>query len=292
MNENKFNIFENKESKEQVTSKVELHFFRHSIKGKHEDDNEVLLTPEGRELAQSQGEEDFNQSVAFGSPRKRTQETASYMMAGGSEEITGEEGLDELINKINSETNLGSKVGIDERLNFNLDESKDSEYVKKIYSEFSSGNYFKFLINESDTFAESVGDTESLTYQRGVDQIGSILKKYLKVSNRWNDIRENDNNEKYKSDTLKRFMGSHQGVTECFLAKVIEDRLGKEKLNEFIEILDNKGFDFTEGYQVDIDKLSNGEKKVRVSYKKELEDGGTFEINENITEKELLDIIN
>ena len=283
---------ENKESKEKVISTVELNFFRHSIKEKQDiydqgDDNLVPLSKDGKKLAQEQGEADIEQSVAFGSPRIRSQETALYKMAGGMENVTGEENLDELIEKVDAEVTLGSKLAIDKRLDFNLSKELENEYSKKIYEEYSEGNYFNFLINESDSFAKEVGDTESLTFERGVEQIGLIIKKYLQVSDRWNEILEKDSEDKYKSDTMKRFMGSHQGVTECFLARVIQERLGQEKLNEFIHILDNKGFDFTEGYKVDIKKLSNGEKKIHISYDKELEDGKKYEVNESFSDEEI-----
>lgn len=291
-----FSKIENKESQEKVTSKIELHLFRHSIKTReniydHTDDDLIPLSPEGRKLAQEQGEASMDQSVAFGSPRIRSQETSLYKMGGKIEGVTADNEFDELLEKIDEGIVVGSKLGIDKRLDFNFPESSESEYSEKIYKEYEKGNYFKFLINESDVFAESVGDNESLTYQRGVKQIGSILEKYLKVSDRWNEILEKDNEEKYKLDTLKRFMGSHQGVTECFLAKVVEDRLGKEKLSEFIEILDNKGFDFTEGYKVDINKLSNGEKKINISYMKNLENNEKYEINESFSEQEIKELI-
>ena len=70
---------ENKENQEKK-SLVALHFMRHGEKesDKTKSDNEIALTVKGKEqaLGRSVSGSDINQSVAFGSPRKRTQETA------------------------------------------------------------------------------------------------------------------------------------------------------------------------------------------------------------------------
>ena len=75
--------------------------------------------------------DDINQSMAFGSPRKRTQETASLIMSGKLEEITGTETLEELKEKLDKDLPLksGSKIRVDGRLNFEADFTSD--YGKK-----------------------------------------------------------------------------------------------------------------------------------------------------------------
>lgn len=76
---------ENKESKETITSKIVLQFFRHAekelVEGKT--DEEIELTDTGRKQAIEKSEDNnISQSVAFGSPRKRTQQTAGFVMGG------------------------------------------------------------------------------------------------------------------------------------------------------------------------------------------------------------------
>ena len=67
---------------------------------------------------------DLNQAVAFGSPRKRAQQTSAYAMAGKSlDTITGSESLEELKEKIDKDLKVGSKIGSDPRLDFYLDKN-------------------------------------------------------------------------------------------------------------------------------------------------------------------------
>src|SRR3989338_3137579 len=90
---------ENREAKEIITSKIDLRFFRHAEKesDKSKSDEEIELTETGRKQAiEKSGDSDISQSVAFGSPRKRTQQTAGFVMGGSLDEITGNESLDEL----------------------------------------------------------------------------------------------------------------------------------------------------------------------------------------------------
>ncbi|KKQ55628.1 MAG: hypothetical protein US74_C0026G0003 [Parcubacteria group bacterium GW2011_GWA2_38_13] len=87
---------ENREDKEVITSKIDLRFFRHaekeSVKGKP--DEEIELTDIGGKQAMKKSKDrDISQSVVFGSPNKRTQETAGFVMAGQLDEITGNESI-------------------------------------------------------------------------------------------------------------------------------------------------------------------------------------------------------
>ncbi len=87
------------ESNEIVTSIVDLDFSRHAhkeaVKGKP--DEKVRLTEEGRLYSKAKATDgDISQSMAFGGPKERSQETAGLMMAGLKDEITGMESLEEL----------------------------------------------------------------------------------------------------------------------------------------------------------------------------------------------------
>lgn len=127
--------FEKKEIQERHTSKIELSFFRHGEKEKDDTkpDHEIPLTEIGRkqaiEKSKASGARKIGQAVAYGSPRIRTQETATLVMAGREEIITGKETLEELeekIEKINKEgltTCPSSAIKIDERLDLILMEN-------------------------------------------------------------------------------------------------------------------------------------------------------------------------
>src|SRR3989338_3348594 len=111
MEHGRFNL-ESQESKENITSKIELRFFRHGDKesNKEKPDEEIELTETGRKQAVEKSEDtDISQSIAFGSPRKRTQQTAGLVMGGSMEEIIGDETIDELKEKLDRELKIGSK---------------------------------------------------------------------------------------------------------------------------------------------------------------------------------------
>jgi len=239
-------------------SKIELHFFRHgeSEPAVEENDVERELTQEGKEqaIAKSKKDTKLGQALAFGSPRERAQQTAGFIMAGGNEAITGNESLNELRDKLESNLKIGKKMAIEERLDYSEDVS--TEYYKRIWKHIRSGDILKFLVSESDKVAKELGDDKTLTYSKSARQIAEIIKKYLTISPRWNELVV-DKTKNY-SDTLERFMGTHQTVPESFLAKIIEKIKGLEERDKFIEMLGNKGFDYTEGFDLEILNTSSG----------------------------------
>ena len=266
------------ESIEEVSSQIDLRFFRHDEKenDKSKSDEEIRLTPAGREHAKAQAEEvNLAQSVAFGSPRKRTQETAGLVMAGAQDEITGKESLEDLKEKIDSEVGYGSKINVDQRLNFILD--ANNEYVKQATEAFKAGELIKFLVEKSDQLAKETGDDRSSTYSSMAASIAQIIKKYMGVAPRWDELVK-DESKKYESK-LERFFGTHQSIQESFLAKVLELTKGEEARNEFIQVVKNKGFDYAEGFEVEIlTKNGSVEPVVHIKYKK-----GDFEIDEDVS---------
>ena len=176
---------QNHESWENYTSKIELSFFRHGEKenDKSKSDFDIELTPTGKRQAIEKSEtKSVEQSVAFGSPRIRAQETAAFVMSGNQEEITGDESLEELKEKLDKDLAKGSKVGIDKRLDFDID--FDSEFGKAALDYFKRGEYLKFLVEQSDKLAEETGDETSFTYLRGAANIAGIIDKYIKVARR------------------------------------------------------------------------------------------------------------
>ncbi len=270
--------FENIVTKENVTSRIVLRFFRHAEKesDKNKSDEEIALTETGRKQSVEKSEDpDISQSVAFGSPRKRTQQTAGFVMSGQLDEITGNEGIEELKSKLNKELGIGSKIAIDKRLNFNIDISTD--FGKKAFEAFKNGEYLKFLVEQSDILAELLKDSSMETYSGIAGRVAEIVKKYLTGAPRWDELAQ-DKSKNYE-DTLKRLFGTHQGIGESFLAKVIEQTKGKIERDAFVSALNNEGFDFAEGFDVKIETI-DGKQNIRILFKKEKDGQVLFEYDE------------
>ena len=278
--------FENKEQIKDYTSKIELIFMRHDEKenDKTKSDEEVRLTPQGKIHAKDKAEQDdIGQSMAFGSSRKRTQETSGLIMSGKLDDITGTESLEDLKEKLDKDLSLksGSKIRADERLNFEADFS--SNYGKKALEAVKKGEYLKFLVEGSDNLAKECNDNKSSTYTTQAQAIASIIQKYYGIAPRFNELAQ-DKDKNYDG-TMKRFFGSHQGVLESFLAKLIEKTKGVEERDKFVRILNNQGFDYAEGFDVEIKNKESGESTIHISYKKEKDGEIIFEFNEDLSKE-------
>ncbi len=267
------------------TSREVLHMMRHDAKEKDptKTDTTIRLTPEGRmhahDLASS--DTDMDQSVAFGSPRDRAQETAGHIMAGGQAEITGEETLEELKQKLDAGRDFGSKIGIDSRLNFTLE--KGNPYVDEVYEYFNAGRHMEYTVNQSDRRAAELGDETNFTYSRSAKAVAEVVLKYLHIAPRFDQLA-NDQSKGY-SDTLERFLGSHQGLFESFLAKVIENTKGVEERNKFVDAVDKQGFGFSEGYTIEIQNHGTEKPTIHLTYHKENKQNPekSFEFDEDIS---------
>ncbi len=274
---------------EPYSSRIALMFFRHGQKEADptKNDNEIELSQTGKEQALAKPHAaNLDQAIAFGSSRQRSQETAAFAMAGDGDDITGTESFDELKEKINADLAVGSKIGIDDRLNFNLD--PQTEFGKASYEAFNKKEYLKFLIEKSDEAAKAMGDKDSLTYSRGAASIGQIVEKYMEIAPRWDKLVHAENSS--YSDTLERFLGSHQGSLEPFLAKVIELTEGKERRDEFVNALGREGFNFTEGFEADIINR-DGKPQLHVSFRKEIDPEHVFEFEKDVPDGVLKKII-
>ncbi|KKU13441.1 MAG: hypothetical protein UX17_C0017G0005 [Parcubacteria group bacterium GW2011_GWC2_45_7] len=278
---------ETKEVREQITSTIDLRIFRHAEKesDKNKTDEEIELTETGRKQSVEKSEDkDISQSVAFGSSRKRTQQTAGLVMGGKLEEITGDESIEELKEKLDKELKVGSKIGIDKRLDFNIDFSTD--FGKKVLEAVKNREYLKFLVEHSDSFAESFKNADTETYSGMAGRVAEIIKKYLTIAPRWDKLTQ-DESKDYE-DTLKRFFGTHQGIGESFLAKIIEQTKGKVERDTFVSALGNQGFDFAEGFDVKIETVNDKTQNIHISFKKEKDGQVIFEYDE-IVPREIID---
>ncbi len=266
------------EIKEEKVPEIMLHFFRHDEKAKGSDDTEVRLTEKGKLHAKSlsSSETDLSQAMAFGSPRKRTQETAGLVMAGAQDGIEGTESLEDLKTKINSGREFGSKLMGDSRLDFIIPES--GPYFDELMTAYKSGKLLKYYVEESDRKLVELGVDKKLdTYSSLASKIAELIAKYLKILPRWEELVKDE--EKNYEPVLERFTATHQSVGESFLAKVIEVTKGVAERDAFVAALNNQGFDFAEGFNTEIVK-DGEEEKVHITFKKEKDGQAIFEYDE------------
>lgn len=264
------------------TSRIALKFFRHSIKENDpgKTDQEISLTPAGKMLAKARSSAETNvaQSVAFGSPRVRTQETAGLVMAGGRDDITGTETLEDLRGKLDAGLTKGTKIGVSDLLDFIVDDT--SAFGKIFFNAYRDGRYLQFIVRESDQRAEELQDNVNDTYSRMAARVAAIVKKYVAIAPRFDALVVDP--KKTYADTMERFLGTHQGVAESFLAKVIEKTKGATERDRFVAALGEEGFDFAEGFSMDIRSFANRERKLHLTFKKEKEDGEGFVFDEDV----------
>jgi broad specificity phosphatase PhoE len=234
--------------------KIILHFFRHSIKESDnpyaENDASVRLSKEGQDLAITKSSKgtDLSQSLAFGSPRVRTQETAALVMAGENISKDSTNSLGDIASELNASGNLGSKVGIDERLNFR--ESTDTPLGKLLSEASARGEYVKFIVEQSDKLAEELDDQSGANYSAKAAQVAQIIDKYLTVSKRWNQL-VHDESKNY-NEKLERFLSTHAGIGESFIAKVLEETKGIDERNKFVDAIGGNYVSYVEGFNVEI----------------------------------------
>ena len=158
-----------------------------------------------------------------------------------------------------------------------------------MYEAFGKKKYLRFLIEDSDRIAEELEDTNGDTYSRMAAAVASILEKYIDIAPRWDALAQDTKNG--YADTLERFFGTHQGVPESFLGKLIEVTKGAEERDNFLRAVGDQGFDYTEGFSAEIDNI-NDLPRLRVFYKKEKDGKTLFEFNQDIGLDTLRAIVN
>lgn len=280
-------FLEQSQQKEYYSSKIKLHFCRHADKenDKTKSDNEIRLTKTGRGQSIKESSELKSPTLAraIGSSKIRAQETAALVMDAKTKGIKSDQAFDNFEDWVSKGLMGQSRIIEDNRLNFELD--TNSEFGKISLAAFKKGEYLKFLVEDSNELYEKLnGSEKNSTYSKSAANIASIVKNYFDASIRWDNTVSAEETRKYPKNykDLERFFGSHQGVEECFLAKIIEEIKGVDKRNKFVKILKNQGFDFVEGYDIDI-ITKNNNTKILIMYQKKDEDGNTlFDFNELI----------
>ena len=283
-----------KEGEKKPETKVIMEFMRHEEKAKAPDelaaqrykndqdvpnrgvaDDYSELTPKGREKALARGKEEPGHpevGIAFGSPRVRSAQTALYRMeASKNDQLTPEMTYAEAKELVDGKLHEGSKyknrskVRRLEELDFN---AVKGEFNDAFLDAFKAGKTLDFLLKESDNKVKELKDKESLSYSRIAANIASLIGREMSVGNAFNRVVKKDE-DKYSEygNQLERYFGNHQSVSECFYMKVLEKIHGREKVVEFLQALrekngDTKGFDFQEGFKVEITNNSEGQKVI------------------------------
>lgn len=253
--------FESQEGEPKQAS-IRLEFFRHDAKtkeatsGPREGDTAIRLTLEGRQHATDVGKNKNpypETSVAYGSPRERAQETALRHMLANDKKITGDASLEEIRGLISDHVKHGRKEKISELLDFKMEGNPD--FNKIAYDHYlNRKDLLDWMRNDSDELIRQLKDTESSCYSRMAGNVAELVQKYVRIYPRWRQVIENDPQKYAQFDNeLQRHFGSHQGVTESFLLKVVEKTEGKEGAAQLIDSLASRnGFDFSEGFSVQI----------------------------------------
>lgn len=254
------------EAEKPLETEVRLEIFRHSKKENdpNRPNSELLLTPEGRELAHEKGlkmNPDINVAIAGASPMDRTAETAMLIMGANEDKIGVDDSLEEMDKKISEEIKVGKKIYRDERLAFNLDGPIQAEGM----AAFKAGEYMKWLANESDKQAILKGDTVSTTYLRQAGNVAELVDKHSKIGNNFNRLAtDKKKNDEEFPNYLERYLATHQSVAEPFLAEVLKEQNGAAARDAFISDLKN-GWAETEGLHIRI--VNKGaEQTIKLSY--------------------------
>lgn len=275
----------NFESEPIITSSELLHFGKHQMKGDPvKGENSEALGLEGMMAAFEHGKKREGVSdtaVAFGSEvgvpgNERSVHTALMDLAGalGIEGVTGKESLEELKHKINQHDKrvFGSRAAIDTRLGFVV---KNASYKQENADAIRKKQLLRYLIEQSDATMLRENILEDYSYTRAAGSLAEVVKKYALISKRWDELA-NDPQKNY-GKVLERFLGSHSGIVDSFLLRLVEKLKGPNERDKLIEALGNgKGLEHGEEFDIRIDKLTGrDEPRIRVIFQRKAPDGET-----------------
>jgi len=247
---------------------IRLEIFRHDDKGSNttadpnEDVDKTLpLSKTGRKHASENGKNKNphpETAIAYGSLRHRTIETAERQLLAHETFVKEDLSLDEINKLIGDKLRIGKKYKNTELLDFNFNGS--DQFREATADHFvNKKDLLVWYLEQSDQLVENEKDQISTSYSRLAGNVATLVSKYFDAYSKWKKI-VSDNPDKYNKydNELQRFMGTHQGVAESFLMKVIEKTNGKKEVYNFINSLKSKnGFEFGEGYSLVISETKN-----------------------------------
>lgn len=244
-------------------SSVHLSFMRHSQKEKvNLPDKDIPLSIVGRMDAWRKGNRSRAHpevAVAVGSPRKRTPETSAHVMLGSR--VAPNADLEDMEREIAQHLKVGKKIMTDRRLDLGADGPVGTEANKA----YEAKEIFSYLVNKSDRRAEETKDIESGTLKRYAGNVAELVQHYLQISDGFHRVVANDA-AKYQqySNRLERYLGTHVGIQESFIVKVLEKLSLDSKRREFIDAYPN-GFTELQGMNIDITTRGR-ERTIYLSY--------------------------
>jgi len=274
-------------AEKKLETRIVLEIMRHAKqekKGKW--DKKKRLTEEGRSQSMKKGKEvgpNARASLAIASPRERAQETA-YRVMLANEGINPEtKTMEDIESLISSELKVGKKMKVDGHL-----DSINDGPIGRFYNEADNkGKFFQWAVNESDNQAIEFGDQKTLTYKRAAGNIAGIVSRYLEVGSNFNRILSKKDEHKKVSNQMERYIATHQGVGELFLAKILELTGNTEKRDEYLKSL-GEGFGHTEGLKIEI--LNKGsEQSIYMTYRNVEGEEEKIEIKKELLEEIIKD---
>src|SRR4030042_3640371 len=264
------------ELEQKFITKIILEFMRHGKKEKDKTktDQKIHLTREGKLQAYEKGKS-FNPqirvAVAKGSPRIRTQETSGHVMLANEEKIDPESTLEDMEKIISQEIKIGTKIVEDERLDFN----EAGPIGKELDEAYDKGEMLNYIINQSDRRAIETSDKVSSTYLRRAGNIAEIVNGYCQMGNNFHKIAEKNSKYAEYGNQLERYLGTHQAISESFIAKVLEKTKSADKRDEFIKAIGGGGFKESQGMRVEIINSGN-EQEILIEYELPDKEGTPF----------------
>ena len=241
-------------------SLVRLKFMRHG--DKESTGADPNLTEKGRDQASTAGSEYGPRpevAVGHGTSRHRTEETIQrFIGVARPDVVTDSMTADEVEAAIDAEMRkegrIGRKTIADDRLNFEF----DGEYKVAIARALKEKRSLEFIVEDSDQIVLSTGDKKSTSLLRQAGNIAELIRNYGGgIAKGWRKACEN-NPEEYKKFQyeLERYLGTHAGVVESFVVKLLREKLGQPAMDEFVAAYPN-GFSELQGIQVDVELVDN-----------------------------------
>jgi broad specificity phosphatase PhoE len=272
-------------------SLVRMKFMRHGEK--EAEGADPNLTERGRDQASTAGSEygpNPNVAVGRGSPRHRTQETVQRYMGVARpdvvrDDMTAEEVEAAIDAEMAAEGMIGRKTRADARLNFEM----EGEYKDSATRSLKEKRYLRFLVDDSDQVVIATGDRVSTSLLRQAGNVAELVRNYGGgVAKGWRLAceRKPEDYKKFGYE-LERYLGTHAGVVESFLVKMLHQKKGADVMHEFVDAYPN-GFSELGGVDIDVELIDN-EPKFTLHYELPAKEEGE-EAEERTVEFEMADL--
>jgi hypothetical protein len=242
---------------------IRIEIFRHDEKAENtnaveqtpgEDiDKPVRLSKAGRLHATEVGKKKSlhpEVGIVYGSSRDRTTETALRQLLS-NEETIGDASLEQIKELIGGHVKVGKKDKTTELLDFNFDGSvKFKDSTREHF--LNKKDLLVWYLEESDNLIRTEKDNISTSYSRLAGNVAELVLRYVDMYPNWQRVAS-EHPEKYSkfNNELQRLFGTHQGVSEAFLMKILEKTKGRDDVYKFIDSLKSKnGFSYSEGSSI------------------------------------------